>query len=124
MVAPADADLQRHLRHDGPEANLVLLMVDQTSEWDGMLPRYLNYFPFAATADQMFVSDTLHFTLAVSHAMQELIVRQALEDDQAIHSAADDQLNNGVQAALREISENTSHDLNTVYSTEHQHHGY
>ena len=123
MVAPADADLQRHLRHDGPEANLVLLMVDQTSEWDGMLPRYLNHFPFAATADQMFVSDTLHFALAVSHAMQELIVRQALEDYRAIHSAADDQLNNGVQAALREISENTSHELNTAYSTQHQRNG-
>jgi len=63
MVAPpAGADLQRHLRHDGPEANLVLLMVDQTSEWDGMLPRYLNYFPFAP-ADQMFVSDTLYILL-------------------------------------------------------------
>ena len=55
--------------------------------------------------------------------MQEVIARQALEDDRAIHSAADDQLNNGVQAALREISENTSHELNTAYSTQHQRNG-
>ena len=106
MVAPHNADL------DGPEALLVLL-IDQTRDWDGMLPRYLNYFPFAPP-DQV-VPEALHLTEAGAHAVvQEVIVRQALEDDRASHPAADDQLNhNGFPAATREISENASHDFNS-----------
>ena len=107
MVAPPNGDL------DSPEAFLVLL-IDQTRDWDGMLPRNLNYFPFAAAPDQV-VPEALHIAEAGAHAAeQEVIVRQALEDDRASHPAADDQLNhNGFPAATREISEDASHDFNS-----------